>query len=134
MLFDLPAVADAGADPLRRRRAVASRARRSAAISRDPLPQGADVVSLVRVVHDHDDGAALGAAARCHRALPRDGTLLIAEPMADTPGAEPVGDAYFGFYLLAMGSGRPRRRTNSARWPGKPASSGPTGCRPGVPC
>jgi demethylspheroidene O-methyltransferase len=28
--------------------------------------------------------------------------------MADAPGAEPMGDAYFGFYLLAMGSGRPR--------------------------
>jgi demethylspheroidene O-methyltransferase len=28
--------------------------------------------------------------------------------MAGTPGAEPVG-AYFAFYLLAMGSGRPRR-------------------------
>ena len=30
--------------------------------------------------------------------------------MADAPGAEPVGDAYFGFYLLAMGRGRPRTR------------------------
>jgi demethylspheroidene O-methyltransferase len=29
--------------------------------------------------------------------------------MSDTPGAEPMGDAYFGFYLLAMGRGRPRR-------------------------
>ena len=28
--------------------------------------------------------------------------------VAGTPGAEPVGEAYFGFYLLAMGSGRPR--------------------------
>ena len=28
--------------------------------------------------------------------------------MAETPGAEPIGDAYFGLYLLAMGSGRPR--------------------------
>ena len=36
------------------------------------------------------------------------GTLLIAEPMAQTPGAERSGDAYFGFYLLAMGTGRPR--------------------------
>ena len=34
--------------------------------------------------------------------------LLLAEPMVGTTGAEPVGDAYFGFYLLAMGSGRPR--------------------------
>ena len=33
---------------------------------------------------------------------------MIAEPMAQTPGAEPAGDAYFGLYLLAMGSGRPR--------------------------
>ena len=30
--------------------------------------------------------------------------------MAGTPGAEPVGDAYFGLYLWAMGSGRARRR------------------------
>jgi demethylspheroidene O-methyltransferase len=43
-----------------------------------------------------------------HAALPPDGTLLITEPMAQTPGAERAGDAYFGFYLLAMGSGRPR--------------------------
>jgi hypothetical protein len=34
--------------------------------------------------------------------------LLLAEPMAGTRGAEPVGEAYFGFYLLAMGRGRPR--------------------------
>ena len=28
--------------------------------------------------------------------------------MADTAGAERVGGAYFGFYLLAMGQGRAR--------------------------
>jgi demethylspheroidene O-methyltransferase len=28
--------------------------------------------------------------------------------MAGTPGQEAMGDAYFGFYLLAMGRGRPR--------------------------
>ena len=28
--------------------------------------------------------------------------------MCDAPGAEPVGDAYFGFYLMAMGRGQPR--------------------------
>jgi demethylspheroidene O-methyltransferase len=33
---------------------------------------------------------------------------LIAEPMSATPGANPVTQAYFAFYLLAMGSGRPR--------------------------
>jgi demethylspheroidene O-methyltransferase len=34
--------------------------------------------------------------------------LVVAEPMAGTRAAEPMGDAYFGFYLAAMGSGRPR--------------------------
>jgi demethylspheroidene O-methyltransferase len=29
--------------------------------------------------------------------------------MAATAGAEPIGAAYFGLYLWAMGSGRPRR-------------------------
>ena len=62
----------------------------------------------MRVIHDHDDDAALTILRAVRRALPADGTLLLAEPMADTSGARPVGHAYFGFYLLAMGSGRPR--------------------------
>jgi demethylspheroidene O-methyltransferase len=28
--------------------------------------------------------------------------------MSGTPGAEPMGDAYFAFYLLAMGKGKSR--------------------------
>ena len=74
----------------------------------DPLPPGADLISLVRILHDHDDESAIVALRACHAALPKRGTLLVAEPMADTPGAAPMGDAYFGFYLLAMGRGRGR--------------------------
>ena len=74
-----------------------------------PLPRGADAITLVRVVHDHDDARAMALLRAVHAALPPGGLLAIAEPLAGTAGAEPVGDAYFGFYLLAMGSGRPRR-------------------------
>lgn len=74
----------------------------------DPLPKGYDVISLIRVLHDHDDAPALALLRNVHAALPPGGTVFIAEPMARTPGAETAGDAYFGFYLLAMGSGRPR--------------------------
>lgn len=74
----------------------------------DPLPAGYDLVTLVRVLHDHDDAPALALLRAVHAALPPGGRLLIAEPMAGTPGARPVGDAYFGWYLWAMGSGRPR--------------------------
>jgi demethylspheroidene O-methyltransferase len=74
----------------------------------DALPSGADIISLVRVIHDHDDAAAQALLGAIFDALPVNGVLLIAEPMVGTPGAEAAGDAYFGFYLLAMGSGKPR--------------------------
>lgn len=107
-LFDLPPVAERA----RARFAQAGLTERAEALGgdfrRDRLPRGADLVALVRVVHDHDDEVALGLLRSVRRILPPDGELLLAEPMAGTPGAETVGDAYFGFYLLAMGSGRPR--------------------------
>ena len=107
VLFDLPPVAERA----RARFAAAGIADRARAVGGDfhsnPLPEGADVVSLVRVIHDHDDDEALALLRAVRRALPADGALLLAEPMAQTPGAEAMGDAYFGFYLLAMGSGRP---------------------------
>ncbi len=111
VLFDLPPVADLA----RQRFAEHGFADRSQAVGGDffvdALPGGADLVTLVRVLHDHDDDAALALLKSARTALDEDGTLLIAEPMAGTPGAEASGDAYFGFYLLAMGSGQPRTLT-----------------------
>ncbi|MEO7432737.1 MAG: methyltransferase [Dokdonella sp.] len=108
MLFDLPAVAGRAQARLAEL-ALADRASVHAGSFRtDPLPTGADVVSLVRVLHDHDDDTVLAILAAVRRALPDDGVLLIAEPMSGTRGAEAVADAYFAFYLLAMGSGRTR--------------------------
>jgi demethylspheroidene O-methyltransferase len=75
---------------------------------RDSLPEGADVVTLIRVVHDHDDAAVGQILRNIRRSLAPDGVLLIAEQLAETSGAESVGDTYFGLYLLAMGSGKPR--------------------------
>lgn len=108
LLFDLPAVAARA----RARFEAAGLDGRATAVGgdafSDPLPEGADVISLVRVVHDHDDERALALLRAARRALPEDGLLLLAEPMSGTPGAAPIGDAYFGFYLLAMGAGRTR--------------------------
>ncbi|MEM9058180.1 MAG: methyltransferase [Pseudomonadota bacterium] len=77
--------------------------------TRDPLPTGADLVSLVRVLHDHDDDVVAALLKRVHAALPPGGVVLVAEPLADTEGAPQMGSVYFAFYLRAMGSGRPRR-------------------------
>jgi demethylspheroidene O-methyltransferase len=107
-LFDLPAVAERAADRL----ASAGLAHRAQTAGgdffNDPLPTGADIVSLVRVIHDHDDARVLTLLKAIHTALAPGGTVLIAEPMAGTPGAEAMGDAYFGFYLWAMGRGQAR--------------------------
>jgi demethylspheroidene O-methyltransferase len=108
MLFDLPAVAGRA---VARFESVGMDGRSEVFpgnFLHDPLPVGADIASLVRVLHDHDDDVALAILRRAHDALPKDGVLLIAEPMSGTRGAEAMGDAYFGFYLAAMGSGQPR--------------------------
>lgn len=75
---------------------------------KDPIPTNADIISLIRIAHDHDDTPVKTLLKRLYDALPENGTLLLAEPMAKTPGAEAIGDTYFGLYLWAMGSGRPR--------------------------
>jgi demethylspheroidene O-methyltransferase len=108
VLFDLPAVADRASE---RFRAVGLSSRAVAiggSFVTDRLPDGADIVSLVRVIHDHDDTDVMSLLRAVRRSLTANGTLLIAEPICGVRGAEPIGDAYFAFYLLAMGSGRPR--------------------------
>jgi demethylspheroidene O-methyltransferase len=115
MLFDLPAVI-----AIARERFMAAGMSARAEFfggdfTVDMLPRGADVVSFVRVLHDHDDATVARLLLAAHDALPRGGELLIAEPLADTAGARRMGDAYFGLYLRAMGRGRPRRREELAR-------------------
>ena len=109
-VFDLPTVADRAAEAVAEAGLSGRIATEGGDFTRQALPAGFDLVTLVRVVHDHDDAAAQALLDRVYAALPPGGVLLVAEPMAQTPGVDPVGDAYFGFYLLAMGSGRPRTK------------------------
>jgi demethylspheroidene O-methyltransferase len=99
MLFDLPSVASAAQLRLGERATCVGGDFRGSA-----LPSGADIVSFVRVLHDHDDATVAHLLRLARAALPVGGRVLIAEPMADDPSAA----AYFGVYLRAMGSGRPR--------------------------
>ncbi|MFO0690346.1 MAG: methyltransferase [Myxococcota bacterium] len=114
-LFDLPSVAERAA----RRLEEVGRTRRcrihSGDFFRDPLPTGYEAISLIRILHDHDEERVRTLLANVRAALAPGGTLIVAEPLAGTAGAEPVGDAYFAFYLLAMGSGRARSREALSR-------------------
>ena len=103
-VFDLPPVLD-GMAPATRARVESH----PGDFFRDPVPTGYRAASLVRILHDHDDASALALLGKIRASLPNGGTLLVAEPMAGTKGAARMGDAYFGLYLWAMRSGRPRR-------------------------
>ncbi len=74
----------------------------------NPIPTGYDLITLVRILHDHDDDVVQALLPKVYQALPTGGRLLIVEPMAESAHAERIGGAYFGLYLWAMGSGRPR--------------------------
>jgi demethylspheroidene O-methyltransferase len=107
MLFDLPAVTDRARTNLSKAGLMDRTEIHGGDFLRDPLPQGADLISLIRIIHDHDDASALALLRNVHCALPEDGVLLIVEAMSGVKGAEPL-DAYYGFYTLAMGRGEPR--------------------------
>lgn len=114
-LFDLPAVvAGAGA-----RLAAAGLAGRvtitPGSFRDDPLPQGADAISLIRVLYDHADETVLALLKSVHSALPPGGRIIISEPMSGGDTPDRATDVYFSVYTLAMQTGRTRSATEISR-------------------
>lgn len=107
-LFDLPAVAPHARRRLRDEEVDARVTVHQGDFQRDPLPRGHDVITLVRVCLDHDDSTVLALLRATREALAPGGRLVVAEPLSGVKGAEVVADAYFGWYLWAMGRGRAR--------------------------
>lgn len=99
----------------------------------DRLPTGCDLVTLVRILHDHDDAPALQILAQARSTLAPGGRILIAEPMAERRARSRIGDAYFNLYLAAMGSGRPRTPEEIAAMLGKAGFSKPRMIPAGMP-
>ncbi len=100
-LFDLPAVV----------RDVPTGARfavREGSFRDDPLPQGADAISLVRVLYDHSDATVAALLRSVHVALPPGGRLIVSEPMSGGARPDRITDTYFAFYTMAMRTGRTR--------------------------
>ena len=83
-------------------------ARHSGDFRNDSLPVGMDVISIVRVLHDHDDEAVLALLKNVRAAAGPETILLIAEPFSGQAGTQRVTDAYFSLYFAAMGQGRTR--------------------------
>ena len=107
-LFDLPAVMPSARARLSETGLGARVTLFPGSFRDDPLPEGADTISLIRVLYDHDDATVTALLAKIHAVLPPGGRLVVAEPMAGGATPERAGDVYFAFYTMAMGTGRAR--------------------------
>jgi demethylspheroidene O-methyltransferase len=108
-LFDLPPVLNLAQETLRDKQLLSRAQLHPGSFIDNPLPSVADLITLVRVAHDHPDAVVRQLLQKAYAALPAGGVLLIAEPMASEADEPPLGDAYFHYYLLAMGAGRLRK-------------------------
>ena len=75
---------------------------------KDDIPSNHDVISLVRVLYDHEDSTVELLLKRIYEALPKGGSLLITEPMSGGSKAMRSSDCYFSFYTMAMTTGKVR--------------------------
>jgi demethylspheroidene O-methyltransferase len=115
-LFDLPAVVP-GAHA---RFAAAGLSERTTVVPGsfrdDPLPRGADAISLIRVLYDHQDATVARLLRAAFDALPSGGRIVISEPMSGGANPDPATDVYFALYTLAMGTGRTRSAAEIAEF------------------
>ncbi|MEM8571237.1 MAG: methyltransferase [Pseudomonadota bacterium] len=111
-LFDLPKVAERAVGNLARAGINAEAV--GGSFDDGALPVGADAITLVRVLFDHDYHRVETILSLVYEALPPGGLVIISEPMAG--GAKPsrAGDAYFGLYTMAMTTGRSRSAPDHA--------------------
>lgn len=107
-LFDLPAVMPSAEDRIAKAGMTGRIALTGGSFKDDSLPSGADAVSLVRVLYDHDDDGVRALIGRVYEILPPGGRLIVSEPMSGGDTPDPITDVYFAFYTLAMQTGRTR--------------------------
>ncbi len=108
MLFDLPVVVAAAPARLEAEGLGGRFTVHGGSFRDDPLPRGADAISLIRVLFDHSDDTVKLLLSRVYDALPPDGRIIIAEPMSGGAAPHRETDTYFAFYTAAMRTGRTR--------------------------
>lgn len=107
-LFDLPAVVP-GAQSRFRGAGLLDRVQvHPGSFRDDPLPAGADTITLIRVLYDHADATVAALLGKIYTALPPGGRLVVSEPMTGGQNPTRAGDVYFALYTLAMQTGRAR--------------------------
>ncbi|NSX53229.1 methyltransferase [Parasulfitobacter algicola] len=115
-LFDLPAVTSQAKDVLKAAKVWDRTEVIAGSFRKNDLPEGADAISLVRVLYDHEDGTVKKLLADVYAALPPGGRIIISEPMSGGQAPLRATDAYFAFYCMAMQTGQVRSSDKIAKF------------------
>lgn len=107
-LFDLPSVTELARAQLTGKHLIGRSTLHAGDFAKDPLPDTADCVCLIRVLCDHDDARVIDILRNLHRSLKPGTRVMIAEAMAGESEGARLAAVYFSLYFLAMGSGRCR--------------------------
>lgn len=106
-LVDLPGTAERGREFLTAR-GLLDRCEIVGQSFFDPLPAGADVYVLRRVVHDWDDARAGAVLRRCAEAAGERGRVLVIDEAHRTTGDDPADFAEMDLRMLVLAGGRER--------------------------
>ncbi len=113
-LFDLPVVLEGARDRLATAGLQDRVSLAPGSFRDDPLPLGADAISLVRVLYDHADETIEELLLHVRDTLPPNGRLIVSEPMTGGDRPNRPGDVYFALYTMAMRTGRARSQNEIA--------------------
>jgi hypothetical protein len=73
----------------------------------ESVPQGGDAYILKRIIDNWDDEKAIAILKQCHKVIPDNGKLLVAEQVIP-PGNQPFKGKFVDLHMLTVTSGRAR--------------------------
>jgi hypothetical protein len=77
----------------------------------ESVPEGGDAYILKHIIHDWDDERAIAILKQCHKVMPDNGKVLVAEQVIP-PGNEPFMGKLLDLHMLVMAPGG-RERTEA---------------------
>ncbi len=107
-LFDLPSVAEEAMVHFRQYNPTAVLSAKGGNFFEDVIDNDADLLTLVRILCDHNDQAVLRLLKNLHSSMKPHASLLIAEAMNGKSDGQRLASAYFKLYFTAMRSGQCR--------------------------
>jgi hypothetical protein len=110
ILFDQPYVIER-AKPFIEAEGVLERCQLATGNFFESVPEGGDAYILKHIIHDWDDERAIAILKQCHKVMPENGKVLVAEQIIP-PGNQPFMGKLLDLNMLVMTSGG-RERTEA---------------------